>query len=202
MPSIYDLKPRFQALLRPVVSFLASNRVTANQVTLSAVGISLIAGLCLYRWPTETWALLLIPVTLFIRMALNAIDGLLAREHQMQSHLGAILNELGDVISDAALYLPFAVIPGIEPALVVVIVILATISEMTGVVAVQIGTQRQYQGPMGKSDRALAFGLLAVLLASSIETGFWINLYLGVVLGLLILTIVNRARSALAEVNV
>jgi CDP-diacylglycerol---glycerol-3-phosphate 3-phosphatidyltransferase len=188
--------------LRPVVSFLASNRVTANQVTLSAVGISLIAGLCLYRWSTETWALLLIPVTLFIRMALNAIDGLLAREHQMQSHLGAILNELGDVISDAALYLPFAVIPGIEPALVVVIVILATISEMTGVVAVQIGTQRQYQGPMGKSDRALAFGLLAVLLASSIETGFWINLYLGVVLGLLILTIVNRARSALAEVNV
>jgi CDP-diacylglycerol--glycerol-3-phosphate 3-phosphatidyltransferase len=83
-----------------------------------------------------------------------------------------------------------------------VIVILATISEMTGVVAVQIGTQRQYQGPMGKSDRALAFGLLAVLLASSIETGLWINLYLGVVLGLLILTIVNRARSALAEVNV
>ena len=200
MPSIYDLKPRFQALLRPIVSALANHGITANQVTLSAVVISVLAGVCLYCWPTEAWALWLIPVTLFVRMALNAIDGLLAREHRMQSPLGAILNELGDVVSDAALYLPFAVIPGIEPGLVVGIVILAVISEMTGVVAVQIGSQRQYQGPMGKSDRALAFGLLAVLLASGVATGLWTQLYLGMVLLLLVLTIVNRARAALAEV--
>jgi len=36
-------------------------------------------------------------------MALNAIDGMLAREHHMQSKLGAILNELGDVVSDTVL---------------------------------------------------------------------------------------------------
>jgi CDP-diacylglycerol--glycerol-3-phosphate 3-phosphatidyltransferase len=35
-------------------------------------------------------------------MALNAIDGMLAREHDMQSPLGAMLNELGDVLSDVA----------------------------------------------------------------------------------------------------
>ncbi len=38
-------------------------------------------------------------------MALNAIDGMLAREFNQQSTLGAILNEVGDIISDAALYL-------------------------------------------------------------------------------------------------
>lgn len=43
----------------------------------------------------------------FIRMALNALDGMLARECNQQTRLGAILNETGDVISDIALYLPF-----------------------------------------------------------------------------------------------
>ena len=32
--------------------------------------------------------------------------------------------------------------------------------EMAGVVAVQIGAERRYDGPMGKSDRAFTFGLL------------------------------------------
>ncbi len=200
MPSIYDLKPRFQGLLRPLVAFLAARGITANQITLMAVALSLVAGLCLYRWPGQAWALWLIPLVLFVRMALNAIDGMLAREFDMQSHLGAILNELGDVISDTALYLPFAVIAGLEPVLVVLVVILAVISEMTGVVAIQIGAQRQYQGPMGKSDRALAFGLLAVLLAAGITAGAWTSFYLGVVLVLLVLTIANRARAALGEV--
>ena len=54
-------------------------------------------------WPEVRWPLLLIPVVLVLRMALNAIDGMLAREHGMRTRLGALLNELGDVISDSAL---------------------------------------------------------------------------------------------------
>ena len=54
------------------------------------------------------WPFLLLPLWLFLRMALNAIDGMLAREFGQQSALGAYLNELSDVVSDAALYLPFA----------------------------------------------------------------------------------------------
>ena len=41
-------------------------------------------------------------------MALNAIDGMLAREFNQKSRLGGYLNEITDVVSDAALYLPFA----------------------------------------------------------------------------------------------
>ena len=37
-------------------------------------------------------------------MAFNAIDGMLAREFGQKSRLGAYLNELTDVVSDAALY--------------------------------------------------------------------------------------------------
>ena len=36
MVSVYDIKPRFQALLRPLTNSLARAGVTANQVTLAA----------------------------------------------------------------------------------------------------------------------------------------------------------------------
>ena len=70
-------------------------------------------------WPTQRWPLILLPIILFLRMGLNAIDGMLAREHGMKSNLGAVLNEVGDVISDSALYLPLALVPGVSPYLLV-----------------------------------------------------------------------------------
>lgn len=199
MASIYDLKPRFQALLRPLVARLASAGVTANQVTLAAVVLSAIGGGLIAWRPFETWPLLLLPLILFLRMGLNAIDGMLAREFGQQSKLGAILNELGDVVSDAALYLPLAWVPFVWVPLVEGVVVLAVIAEMTGVVAVQIGAKRQYQGPMGKSDRAFWLGALGLLLGLGVAPGDWINALFGVMLVLLLLTVVNRARSALRE---
>jgi phosphatidylglycerophosphate synthase len=201
MPSIYDLKPRFQALLRPLVKSLAEAGVTANHVTIAAMIVSFIVGAAIVLFPAEKWLLLLMPLALFVRMALNAIDGMLAREYKMKSSLGAILNELGDVLSDTALYLPLGLIPGVNSIYIVAITILAIVSEMTGVVALQIGAQRRYDGPMGKSDRAFAFGLLCLLLGIGIQPAFWVDAILLITLGLLLVTIVNRARRALAEIG-
>jgi CDP-diacylglycerol--glycerol-3-phosphate 3-phosphatidyltransferase len=201
MPSIYDLKPRFQNLLRPMVSRLAAKGVSANQVTLAALGLSLATGLLIALTSGWQGALLLVPVVLCVRMALNAIDGMLAREHNMQTPLGAILNELGDVLADAALYLPFAQIPGIQAALVVVFVVLAIVSEMTGVVAVQIGARRRYDGPLGKSDRAFLLGLVGLLLGLGLDIHLFVNMALAGAVMLLMVTIRNRAQSALREVT-
>jgi CDP-diacylglycerol--glycerol-3-phosphate 3-phosphatidyltransferase len=118
----------------------------------------------------------------------------------MKTSLGMILNELGDVVSDTALYLPFVLISGISGMLLVLTVILSILTEMTGVVALQIGAKRRYDGPMGKSDRACAFGILALLIACGVPTGWWINAVLIVMMVLLMLTIVNRSRNALKEV--
>lgn len=200
MASIYDLKPRFQGLLRPLTAALARAGVTANQVTVTAALLSVLVGAALWRWPTRPATLFLVPAVLFLRMALNAIDGMLAHEHGQRSRLGAVLNELGDVASDAALYLPFARVLAGEAALVVGIVLLAVVGEMTGVVAVQIGASRRYDGPMGKSDRAFAFGLLALLLGLGVAAGAWSRWYLALVLALAAGTILNRARAALREV--
>ncbi|GJL95948.1 MAG: CDP-alcohol phosphatidyltransferase [Hyphococcus sp.] len=197
MISIYELKPKFQALLRPLCARLAAAGVTANQVTLSAFALSLVLGAAIALTKGAPLYLLLLAPVLFIRMAMNAIDGMLAREFDQKSPLGAILNELTDVLSDAALYLPFALIAGVNAALVVVLVLLAMIAEMTGVVAVQVGAERRYDGPFGKSDRAFFFGALGVGFAIVSAPGLWSDALLALAIVLSILTIFNRAKNAL-----
>lgn len=197
MPSIYQLKPAFQAVLRPCVRLLAKAGVTANTVTVTAAVLSVAVGACIAAWGDHRWPLLLLPAFLLLRMALNAIDGMLAREHGMRSRLGAILNELGDVVSDAALYLPLALVAVFDPKLLVVIVVLAVISEMTGVLGVAVGAQRRYDGPMGKSDRAAVFAVLGLWLGLGGTGGLWLTVVLGMVALLLVATTVNRARQAL-----
>lgn len=197
--TIYDLKPAFQNLLRPVCRALANAGVSANQVTIAATVLSFAVGGIFALNPGAAWAALLIPATLFVRMALNAIDGMLAREHNMRSALGGILNELTDVLSDAALYLPFALVPGLSGTLVVAVVFLSLLTEMAGVVSVQIGASRRYDGPMGKSDRAFVFGLLALLLGLGLDASWWADAGLMIVAALAAWTVVNRSRKALAE---
>ncbi len=201
MPSIYDLKPVFQNLLLPTVRVLSAHGVTANQVTLFAVTGSVLLGATAAALPTNRPVLAALPLWLLIRMALNAIDGMLAREYRQASPLGALLNEIGDLISDAALYLPLALVPGLPPALVVSAVVLALVSEATGIAGVQIGASRRYDGPMGKSDRAFVLGLLALLLAAGVDAGAWSATLLTLVNVLLVVTVINRARRALGEVT-
>ncbi|HEY6941707.1 CDP-alcohol phosphatidyltransferase family protein [Dokdonella sp.] len=199
MPSIYQLKPAFQRLLRPLVNALARSGVTANQVTVFAVVLCVAVGAAI-AFVDDARILLLLPVALFLRMALNAIDGMLAREHAQQSKLGAILNELGDVVGDAAMYLPLALRPGFPSEAIVVFVLLGVIVEMTGVIGVQIGASRRYDG-FGKSDRAFVVGAIGLVWGLGwaplawLAWPFWIAAALGAV------AIVARARRALQEVR-
>lgn len=199
MPSIYDLKPAFQNLLRPVVRAMAGAGVTANQVTLAAMALSFVTGAVIAWQPAQTGLLLLLPLVMFLRMALNAVDGMLAREFNQKSRLGAVLNELCDVLSDAALYLPLALVAGFNPELVVAIVLLATVSEMTGVLMQTLGASRRYDGPMGKSDRAFIFGALGLAVGLGVPTGLWLTGVMAAVALLLVFTIVNRAQRGLSE---
>ncbi|MDF9754940.1 CDP-alcohol phosphatidyltransferase family protein [Pseudomonas hunanensis] len=199
MPSIYQLKPRFQALLRPSVQRLYDRGVTANQVTVAAAAVSILLGLLLAWQHQVSWLFILIPLWMLLRMALNAVDGMLAREFGQQSRLGAYLNELCDVIADTALYLPFALLPGVSPTLVVLVVVFAVISEYAGVMGPLAGASRRYDGPMGKSDRAFAFGVLGIGVAFGLLAASWINGLLLVILLLSLYTLYNRVRHGLAE---
>ena len=108
MPSVYDFKPRFQRFLRPLIGKMARLGVTPNLVTLAALAGSCAVGVTVAVLAGERLWLLLLPAWLFVRMALNAIDGMMARELAMASDLGAMLNELGDALSDLTIYLSLA----------------------------------------------------------------------------------------------
>ena len=75
MASVYDLKPRFQALLRPLVNALAASGVTANQVTIAAVVLSLAGGGLIAWRPFEAWPLLLLPLNFYTSVFHNTKVG-------------------------------------------------------------------------------------------------------------------------------
>lgn len=204
MPSVYQLKPRFLALLRPVSRHLAQRGITANQITILACGLSLGYGALLalaantvlgrYLW-------LGLPLWLFIRMALNAIDGQLAREFNQKSRLGGLLNEMGDVLADAALFAPLALVSGIWPWAVALFIWLALLTEYAGVCGLLIGGGRRYEGPMGKSDRATLIGALGLWLGADWPIASplpWLSLILLLATAAMGLTCYNRLRAALA----
>ena len=199
--SIYDLKPKFQNLLRPLVIKLEQRGVTANQVTLTACAISVILGLILTALSGYHWLFILIPIWLFVRMALNAIDGMLAREFNQKSRLGGYLNEITDVVSDAALYLPFAFVHPFDSLQIGLIIWLSALTEFCGVLGQVKGKPRRYDGPLGKSDRAFLFGVLGLVYVFVPTLPDFLYGLLWVDIILLIVTCVNRVKSGLAEVG-
>ena len=199
--SIYDLKPKFQNLLRPIVIKLEQRGVTANQVTLTACAISVILGLILTALSGYHWLFILIPIWLFVRMALNAIDGMLAREFNQKSRLGGYLNEITDVVSDAALYLPFAFVHPFDALQIGLIIWLSALTEFCGVLGQVQGKTRRYDGPLGKSDRAFLFGVLGLVYVFVPTLPDFLYWLLWVAIILLIATCLKRVKSGLAEVG-
>lgn len=197
--SIYQLKSRFQRLLLPTVRGLYRLGITANQVTVFACVVSVILGLCLFFLPLPLVWFGLLPLWLFLRMALNAIDGMLARDFNQRSTLGAYLNELTDLISDAALYLPFAKLMGFSPLWIGIFIWLSALSEAAGVLGQTVGASRRYDGPFGKSDRAFFIGALGLAVALWQPLPEWMGALIWLAVLLTGLTIVNRIRAGLKE---
>lgn len=197
--SVYDLKPRFQQALRPLLASLVRRGVTPNQITVLAMALSLAYGVVLALHPASRWLWGLFPVAMLLRMALNAVDGMLATATGQKTALGALLNEMGDQLSDVALYLPFALVAQVRAPMLVIVVAAALLAEFAGVLAVLIGADRRFDGPMGKSDRAVVFGLMGLLVAGGARAD-WFDGLLMLTLVLLVWTTVNRLRQALRAV--
>ena len=197
--TIYALKPRFQAFLRPLATALARAGVTANQVTVATCVVSVALGALVALQLPDTRAFLWIPLWMIARMALNALDGMLAREFGQQSRLGAYLNELTDVVADAALIAPFALLPPFSVAWTAGVIVLAALSEYAGALGPLVGASRRYDGPMGKSDRAFVFGALGLWAGLAAPLPMWAAWIMPILAAALVATIVNRIRGGLRE---
>ena len=163
MISIYNLKPKFQQLLRPVLDAFHSVRITANQITMASIGLSFIIGTFFWFADSHRLFFLALPIGLLIRMALNALDGMMARVYHQQSKKGEILNEVGDIVSDLAIFFPLLKFENGAIYLIVLFISLSIINEFAGVMAKVISGERRYYGPMGKSDRAFLISIFGIL---------------------------------------
>jgi CDP-diacylglycerol--glycerol-3-phosphate 3-phosphatidyltransferase len=162
MISVYQLKPKFQALLRPLLERLHQSGFTPNQLTWLGVILSLAMGIYAH-FGDRTVALLALPLVLLLRMALNALDGMMARTYEMQSKMGALLNEMGDIVSDIVLYYPLYLLFSMDQVWIMWFLLLSVLNEFAGLLGQALGGARRYDGPMGKSDRALVVGILSLL---------------------------------------
>ncbi|MGL4583914.1 MAG: CDP-alcohol phosphatidyltransferase family protein, partial [Flavobacterium sp.] len=140
---------------------------------------------------------LLLPIGLLIRMALNALDGMMARLYNQTSKKGELLNEVGDIISDFILFIPLLKFQAESLYLIVLFIGLSIINEFAGLMGKVLGGERRYDGPMGKSDRALILGIYGLLMYFNVSiTG--ISLYVFIVINaLLLLSTLTRYRKAL-----
>jgi CDP-diacylglycerol--glycerol-3-phosphate 3-phosphatidyltransferase len=162
MISVYQLKPKFQALLQPVLLRFKKWGFTPNGLTILALLLSLTMG-CYSLYGDRQLALLLLPICLLLRMALNALDGMMARQYNLQSKMGALLNEMGDVVSDIVLYYPLYLLFAMDQIWIMTFLLLSVLNEFAGLLGQALGGARRYDGPMGKSDRALVVGVLSLL---------------------------------------
>lgn len=199
MISVYKLKPWFQQLLTPVLLFLHRNNVSANQITVSSVLLSVLIGLLFWNADISKWFFLSLPAGLLLRMALNALDGMMARKFNQTSRLGEILNEVGDIVSDVIIFFPLLKFQPESLYLIIVFIILSIINEFAGLIGKALGKERRYDGPMGKSDRALVLGIygLAVFFGADISG---ISKYIfGTIILLLAISTYIRLKKSLNE---
>ena len=197
MFSVYNLKPVFQKLLQPILHALYKIGVTANQLTISAVILSCLMGFGFLQYHTFYLGILIIPFGLLLRMALNALDGMMARQYDMQSQLGEILNEIGDVVSDIAIIFPFVILPGINPVIIILFGVLAILNEFAGILSKAIGKERRYDGPMGKSDRALIIGIFCLVFFFWSDVTYYGDWIFGIASALVLVGTIIRLYKAL-----
>jgi CDP-diacylglycerol--glycerol-3-phosphate 3-phosphatidyltransferase len=163
MISIYKIKPAFQKLLTPILKGLHKMGVTANQITWSSIFLSLLIGIAFWYADLYRMLFLALPVGLLIRMALNALDGMMARTYNQQTKKGELLNELGDIISDFFIFFPLLFFERDIIYLIVVFITLSIFNEFVGLLGKVITGERRYDGPMGKSDRAFVMGIYGIM---------------------------------------
>lgn len=201
MPPLLNIQSRVRSQLRPIVQRLAAHDITPAQLGWAALGLSALVGAIIAVLPAilpqTTGPLLILPAALLLRLALDAMAEMLADELAPRPPRERLLKETGEVICDLLLYLPLALIPGVPGGMVVTLVALGLCTEVAGLAALSIGASRRRDGPMGKPDRAIVFGLIGLILALDNTAAPWLPWLLIPASLMALATIGNRIRAAL-----
>lgn len=193
--TLYSVKPAFQRTLEPAARFAIRSAISANQLTLTAVALSLVGGIALGLSSFEPRLMLVAVPVVAARLALNALDGMVARSARTASPSGELLNELGDRVGDLLLVGGLVLAGHGDLRLGAVALGVITLPGAVGVTARAAGGVRRYEGPLSKPDRMAALAVASVLTLAlpvgPVISGYFVLLIAGV-----LLTTANRYRHA------
>jgi CDP-diacylglycerol--glycerol-3-phosphate 3-phosphatidyltransferase len=197
---IYQVKPKFQHALGGIETVLVRHRVHPDYLTVGALLLSVLGGVALWGSHWSRWLLLLIPVVAIGRTALNALDGLVARDAGLARPWGEVLNECCDRLADVALLGGASVAIGSDARLGAVAIVVMLLCSYLSIVSKAAGGKRQYGGIMGKADRMIYLSIASVI-AFALPGDHVFTIFLLVVLVGLLLTIPVRARATYADLQ-
>jgi CDP-diacylglycerol---glycerol-3-phosphate 3-phosphatidyltransferase len=199
MLSMYAIKPMYQKLFRG----FAGDWMTPNMATGFGILFSfLVAGAYLFGGRVSPWFYFFVPIGMAFRMGANALDGMLAREKGLASPLGAVLNEVTDVVNDMICYVPLWFVPEVKRVVLLAFLLLIFFAEFSGLLGQAISGKRRYEGPMGgKTDRATWMGVFAGICAFKPEWWSYNPYVMSLICLFILLTAINRLRLTVAEAS-
>lgn len=159
---LYASKGAINARLMPVVRRLAAAGVSADALTLAALPVAMLGGLCLLLSATQPALLVAVPIAAALRLLLNLLDGNLARTTGRTHARGELYNEVGDRLADICLLAPVAFLPGAQPETVLLGVLVSVLASYVGVVVRAAGGERIYRGILSKPGRMVLLSVFAV----------------------------------------
>jgi CDP-diacylglycerol--glycerol-3-phosphate 3-phosphatidyltransferase len=155
---LYAVKPAFVRRLRLVEDRLVARRVPADALTAAGLGAGVLAGAAVALGGLVDQPLLWLAVAPLglARLALNALDGSVARRTGTDRPFGLALNEMADRLADAAMIgaIGLAGFTVLAP----VALACALLVSLTGVLGTVVTGRRANGGPMGKADRVAVLG--------------------------------------------
>lgn len=191
---IYSVKPGFQRSLHGVEMVFIRWHVHPDVLTLGALGLCILGGIALFASRWLPWLLLLVPVIALVRTALNAVDGLVAKDTGVARPWGEVLNEFSDRLADVALFAGVAMAPGSDIRLGSVVIVAILLTSYLGTLSKAAGGPRQYSGVMGKADRMIYLSIASVAAFILPDVAVFQYFLLAVLAGLL-LTMLQRLRA-------
>ncbi len=197
---IYQVKPRFQQALGGIEAGLVRRRVHPDYLTVGALVLSVLGGIALWGSHWSRWVLLVIPVIAIGRTALNALDGLVARDTGLARPWGEVLNECCDRLADVALLGGVCFAIGSDARLGAITIVVMLLCSYLSIVSKAAGGKRQYGGIMGKADRMIYLSIASVIALALPQVRVF-TIFLAVVLVGLVFTIAVRARATYADLQ-
>lgn len=200
MSGLYSIKPWFVRGLGGFEDRLVARGVSADALSYAAVIVSLVAGCTVIAgYRVHPWLWFLVAPLAVARLALNALDGAVARRTRTARPFGKVINEICDRVSDVCFVAPLVVF--LSPVLVVAALVVISIVSLCGSLGEVVGGSRLTSGPMGKADRVAVVGVAA---AGAGLTGAAVPVFSSALLiitagGLATIAVRLRALRALAE---